>query len=326
MNTKKYKGKRVCILGHKGYIGSTLKNILRANYVNVEVSDVDLSNARDIESQFSSKYYDVIFHLASADLSSIPSNMKERDIDSVVRERSVNCDSILNLHKALNAKSHMGKTKIVFTSSTNVYGDIPQQIVGENTNDNPQTLWQAHKVLSEHYINILFPNSISLRIPNIYGIIPHFYYEPITDTKEYLNKNTYFRPIINKIIRLGIENEKLTLYKNKMCFRDYLHIYDLITALLVAGVTDGERKYYTLGCDNRSTIEDVWNIIAQNLGGIPIEYDDSRKLSDMETRSFTSDYTEFRALTGWNAKYTIRYGIRETVEQIKRVLKDDSTF
>ena len=163
-------------------------------------------------------------------------------------------------------------------------------------------------------------------IPNIYGIIPHFYYEPITDTKEYLNKNTYFRPIINKIIRLGIENEKLPLYKNKMCFRDYLHIYDLITALLVAGVTDGERKYYTLGCDNRSTIEDVWNIIAQNLGGIPIEYDDSRKLSDMETRSFTSDYTEFRALTGWNAKYTIRYGIRETVEQIKRVLKDDSTF
>ena len=101
---------------------------------------------------------------------------------------------------------------------------------------------------------------------------------------------------------------------------------NLITALLVAGVTDGERKYYTLGCDNRSTIEDVWNIIAQNLGGIPIEYDDSRKLSDMETRSFTSDYTEFRALTGWNAKYTIRYGIRETVEQIKRVLKDDSTF
>ena len=106
-----------------------------------------------------------------------------------------------------------------------------------------------------------------------------------------------------------------------MCFRDYLHIYDLINALLLVGADDYDcnEKYYTLGCDTKSTISDAWNIIAENIGGIPIEYDD-KELSEMETRSFTSDYTQFRELTGWKPKYSLRYGISDTVMQIKKVL------
>jgi nucleoside-diphosphate-sugar epimerase len=156
----------------------------------------------------------------------------------------------------------------------------------------------------------------------VYGANSH---DTSIPKEQLLNTNTYFRPVVNKIIRLGIEDEKLTLYKNKLCFRDYLHIYDLINALVLAGLQKStEKRYYTLGCGSRSTIEDVWNIIAEYLGGIPIEYND-KALSDMETRSFTSDYTQFKDLTGWNPKYTLRFGIKESIEQIKKVL-NDSTF
>lgn len=338
MNLKAYGGhKRVCIIGHKGYIGSTLYNVLKSSDVHTTIfDDLNINSCRDVEEAFlpsfaggHHKKFDVIFWLASADLSSIPSNMKEKDIDALIRERGVNCDSLLYLYKALEGQT----PTIVFTSSTNVYGDIPHQIVSEDTIENPQTLWQAHKILSENYINTLFPNSICLRIPNIYGIMPYrnkeVYGANSHDTsmpkEQLLNTNTYFRPVVNKIIRLGIEDEKLTLYKNKLCFRDYLHIYDLINALVLAGLQKStEKRYYTLGCGSRSTIEDVWNIIAEYLGSIPIEYND-KALSDMETRSFTSDYTRFKDLTGWNPKYTLRFGIKESIEQIKKVL-NDSTF
>ena len=349
MNLKAYAGhKRVCIIGHKGYIGSTLYNVLKSSDVHVTIfNDLNINSCRDVEEVFlpstrrGAQKFDVIFWLASADLSSIPSNMKEKDIDSLIRERGVNCDSLLYLYKALKGQT----PTIVFTSSTNVYGDIPHQIVSEDTIENPQTLWQAHKILSENYINTLFPNSICLRIPNIYGIIPYrskqlynksnpypfgklpgkWEDEGISVDEQLLNTNTYFRPVVNKIIRLGIEDEKLTLYKNKLCFRDYLHIYDLINALVFAGLQKStEKRYYTLGCGSRSTIEDVWKIISEYLGGIPIEYND-KALSDMETRSFTSDYTKFKDLTGWNPKYTLRFGIKESIEQIKKVL-NDSTF
>ena len=312
MSIKSYIGKKkVCVVGHNGYVGSTLHNSLLDNGVVVtKIDDLDISNPNDpLWELFEIYRFDVIFWLASADLSSIPSNMKEKDIDGLLKERDVNCDSLLYLHKALNGQT----PTIVFTSSTNIYGDVSEKVVSENTNENPQTLWQSHKILSENYIKILFPNSISLRIPNIFGIIPN-----------YSNENTYFRPVVNKVIRWGIEKRKLMLYKNKSCFRDYLHIYDLIEALLLAGLQKStEKRYYNLGCDNSLTIEDTWNIIAECLNNIPIEYDD-RELSDMETRSFTSDYTEFKKLTGWNPKYTLRYGIEESIEQIKKVINDST--
>jgi len=326
VNIKSYAGKKkVCVIGHKGYIGSTLYNVLKSKGVDVtKIDDLNISNPHAPEWEvFGKENFDVIYWLASADLSSIPSNMREKDIDSLIRERGVNCDSLLYLYKALKGKT----PTVVFTSSTNVYGDISQQVVDENTTENPQTLWQAHKILSENYVKILFPNSISIRIPNIFGIIPYRSEDisGVEPKKQLLNTNTYFRTVVNKVIRSGIENNKLMLYKNKGCFRDYLHIYDLIEALLLCGLLKStKRRYYTLGCRVRSTIGDVWNIIAEYLGDIPIEYDE-RELSDMETRSFTSDYTQFQELTGWNPKYTIRYGIKESIEQIKKVL-NDSTF
>ena len=86
MDLKAYAGhKRVCIIGHKGYIGSTLYNVLKMAGINVTIfDDLNINSCRDVEEVFlpstrkGAKKFDVIFWLASADLSSIPSNMKEK--------------------------------------------------------------------------------------------------------------------------------------------------------------------------------------------------------------------------------------------------------
>jgi nucleoside-diphosphate-sugar epimerase len=103
------------------------------------------------------------------------------------------------------------------------------------------------------------------------------------------------------------------LYKNKICFRDYIYIYDIVDAFLLAGLCDGEESYYVLGCDEKKTISDVWHIISDNLGGIPISYNDL-ELNKMETRSYIADYSKFKDLTGWYPKFNIERGIRETIK------------
>jgi len=157
--------------------------------------------------------------------------------------------------------------------------------------------------LAENYLNILFEDSICLRIPNIYGV-------------DDIDSKSVLKPIINKVIDLALKNKKLTLYKNKSCFRDYIHIYDMIDAILMAGLFKGNKKYYVLGCKEKTTIFDVWNIISENLHNIPIDYN-NKELNMMETRSYTANYDAFSNLTGWCPKITMKDGIHDTVKKLE---------
>jgi len=290
-----YKNKKIAITGYRGYIGSALHNRLKKYDCDVTCVQIDISKSEEVSEFFKNKDFDILFHLAA---SPVPYTIgKEQKTSDILLEREVNSSCILYLHKVLK------NTKVVFLSSTNVFGDVGVDIVDENTEDNPQSLWASHKILAENYLNILFEDSICLRIPNIYGI----------DDVNF--QSNYLKPIINKVINLGLKNKKLTLYKNKSCFRDYIHIYDIIDAILMAGLFKGNKKYYVLGCNEKTTISDVWNIISENLHNTPIEYN-NKDLNMMETRSYTADYKMFNNLTGWYPKFNIKDGICDTISKL----------
>ena len=294
-----YKNKKVAITGYRGYIGSVLYNRLKKYNCDVTCVDIDLSKSNEIIKFFENKKFDILFHLAA---SPVPYTIsKEQKIDDILLEREINSSSILYFYEVLNQSN----TKIVFASSTNVFGDVNVDVVDETVKDNPQSLWASHKILAENYLNILFDNSICLRIPNVYGI-------------DDINHKANLIPIINKVINLGMINEKLTLYKNKFCYRDYIHIYDIVEAFLLAAIFDGNESYYVLGCDEKKTISDVWNIISESIGGIPIDYND-KDLNKMETRSYIANYDKFNSLTGWSPKLNIVDGIYKTVFDIKEL-------
>ncbi len=99
--------------------------------------------------------------------------------------------------------------------------------------------------------------------------------------------------------------------------RDYLYITDLLEALLLAGLYDGDENYYILGCDNNYTISDVWDIMSENLGGLFIQHVDTN-VSKMEKRSYVANYDKFKKLTGWYPKVNINDGIEKTISQFKK--------
>ena len=303
-----YKNKKIAITGYKGYIGSSLYYRLKENNYNVTPVDVDLSNCKETVEFFKDKNFDILFHLASSDASSIASNTKTKNIKDILYEREVNSSSILYLYKALKNSN----TKIVFTSSTCIYGNVDTDIVDENIQDNPQSLWASHKILAENYLNILFNNSMCLRIPNIYGI----------DNNKH---NTILRPVINKVINLAISNNRLTLYKNRECLRDYLHITDLLEALLLAGLYNGDKNYYVIGCDTTTTISNVWDIIFNFIPNVKKYINDDKEIDKIENRSYTADYNSFKKLTGWYSKITLNEGIKKTISYFKNT-KNDTTL
>lgn len=290
-----YKSKKIAITGYRGYIGSALYNRLKKYDCDVTCVNIDISKNEEVSKFFKDKDFDILFHLAA---SPVPYTIgKEQKTDDILLEREVNSSCILFLHKVLK------NTKVVFLSSTNVFGDVDVDVVDENIKDNPQSLWASHKILAENYLNILFEDSICLRIPNIYGV-------------DDVDSKSVLKPIINKVIDLALKNKKLTLYENKSCFRDYMHVCDVIDAILMAGLFKGNKKYYVLGHKEKTTISDVWNIISENLHNIPIDYN-NKKLNMMETRSYTANYDAFSNLTGWYPKITIQEGIIDTIKKLK---------
>ena len=298
----KYKGKKIAITGYKGYIGSALYNRLKEFECDITCVDIDISKRNEINTFFDNKKFDILFHLAASPVPYTVSKIQKTD--DILLERDINSSSILHFYDSLNKSN----TKVVFASSTNVFGDVSTDVVDEETKSNPQSLWASHKILAENYLNILFHNSITLRIPNVYGI---------DDVEHHAN----LKPIVNKVINLGMVNKKLMLYKNKLCFRDYIYIYDIVDAFLLAGLVDGDESYYVLGCDEKKTISDVWNIISDKLGGLVIE-DNKIDLNKMETRSYTANYSKFKSLTGWYPKFNIENGIEKSISDIKRILNE----
>ena len=138
-----YKNKKVAITGYRGYIGSALYNRLKDDECDVTCVDIDLSDGDEIYQFFDGKDFDILFHLAA---SPVPYTIsKEQKLNDILLEREVNSSSVLYLYEALKNTD----TKVVFLSSTNVFGEVDFDIVDENTADKPQSLWASHKILAE---------------------------------------------------------------------------------------------------------------------------------------------------------------------------------
>ena len=299
-----YKDKIVGITGYRGYLGSALYYELKKLDCQVKFIKSDVSNLDELKSELKRHEFDIIFHLASSEI-----HYKNENIKDTLLQRDINASSILYLHKAIENLN----TKVIFTSSTNIFGDVDVDVVDETTKDNPQSIWSIHKLLAENYISNLFKNFSILRLPNVYGVNNEM-------VENNLSLEVAIRPVVNKVILNGINKNNLQLFNNRNCLRDYVYVDDVIKALLYSGVHNDNQKYHVIGSGDKKTIEQVWNIILEQLQEISIEHKD-RKLNSMQMRSYVGNYNKFHKLTTWKPRAELQKGITDTIKNINKLCK-----
>jgi nucleoside-diphosphate-sugar epimerase len=157
---------------------------------------------------------EVVFHQGA--LPSVP-----RSIQDPLTSTAVNVEGTLNV---LLAARDAGVRRVVFASSSSVYGDAPGMPRRESQPLAPLAPYAVSKLAAEQYCmvaNRVFNlETVALRYFNVFG--------------EHQDPLSGYAAVIPKFIRIMLDGERPTIFGDGEASRDFTHVENIVQANLAA--------------------------------------------------------------------------------------------
>jgi nucleoside-diphosphate-sugar epimerase len=183
--------------------------------------------------------------------------------------------------------------KLVYASSSSVYGDNTPLPMKESALPAPLSPYGVTKLAAEHLCNLYHANHgvpcVSLRYFTVYG--------------------PRQRPdmAFNRFIRATIGGQAITLYGDGEQTRDFTFVADAAAATAAAGTRGVPGRVYNIGGGSRVSVNQVLDVIAR-LAGRPLDVRrEATQKGDM--RDTFADTTRARAELGFAPTVTIEEGL-----------------
>jgi len=257
----------------------------KKNVTFVEGSITDLSLLKKIF-----EGADGIFHEGA--IASVP-----RSIANPLATNEANVTGTLNV---LIAARDCGVRKVLFASSSSVYGNTPTLPKREDMTPNPLSPYAVSKLTGEHYLKVFSEvyglNTLSLRYFNVFG--------PRQDPKsEYAAVIPRF---ITKILRQGSP----TIYGDGGQTRDFTYVKDVVQANIRAMESDAQGVFNVAYC-KRIDLNELASLIMEITGIIvPLVYEPPRT---GDVRDSLADIRRAQEAFGYAPEYTVKTGLKETM-------------
>ena len=310
-----YWGKRVLVTGGLGFIGTNLVRALQSAQANLSVLgrswpplDREVHQLLDGITFFKSDIRDsaaveaavegcdVIFHLAgkSGPTASNSSPLEDLDVNS---RGTV---TLLEACRRVNAG-----VKVVFPSSRLVYAANVELPVTEAAPTLPLSIYGIHKLAAEQYL-LLYERLYGLRasilrISNPYG--------PFQRPEQ----NRY--GIVNWFIHEAAHDRPLFVYGSGLQLRDYVHIDDVVEAMLMAGVThEADGRTFNVGSGRGVSFVEMAELIVRTTGRGTVEHVEwPTDAALVETGDFVADTALIGECLGWKAKIPFESGVDNVI-------------
>lgn len=306
------KFKKALVTGGAGFIGSHLVDSLLVKGCQVSVIDNfstgRISNLDHIKDQITfykadirdqeilekaSEDCDIIFHQAA--VVSVPKTV-DKPIDSAM-VNEMGTLYVLEAARKNNVK------RVVFASSSAVYGDDPVLPKHENMNPKPQSPYAIQKLSGEFYARLYFDlyglETVSLRYFNVYG--------PRQDP------SSPYSGVISIFMNKACSKKAPVIHGDGNQYRDFIFVKDVVRFnLLVADADKTSGKIFNVGTGRFIHINSLWEMIS-HLAGINIkpEYEPPRAGDIMESVA-SIDYAG--KTLGFKPEYSFEKGLEETFE------------
>jgi len=308
---------RVLITGGAGFIGSHTIDALLNEGIEVWVLD-DLSNGtlrnlrvwrnnpklhfrrgnitkrKVVESL--AKKVDAIVHLAA--LVSPYLSVKKPEVVN-----AVNVTGTLNV---LNASLKNKVQRVVFASSSSVYGNQSLLPITEENPLHPVTPYGVSKLAGEKYCGAYYRtyalSTIALRYFNVYG--------------ERQSANPY-SGVIAIFARKLAQGSRPTIHGNGEQTRDFIHVSDVARANIQALQTNsGPGEAFNIGTGAPTTINQLYSMLAELYGNpniTPIHVD--ARIGDI--KESYANIVRTRAVLGFEPTMTLNRGLQTLISSLR---------
>jgi UDP-glucose 4-epimerase len=241
--------------------------------------------------------FDVVVHLAAQmDV--------RRSVADPVYDATVNIVGTLNVMEAIRASGHA--TRLVFSSTGGVlYGDYCIPPNAEHIRKEPDSPYAISKLSVEYYLayygRVHGLDATALRFGNVYG--------PRQDPHGEAGVVAIFCGRI-------LENQPLTVFGDGLQTRDYVHVRDVVDAILA--VIDAElgpadtmdARSFNIGTGVGSPVLDLVRILLE-ASGSRVDVKHAPRRAGEQQHSFLN-VEKARRVLGWTPRVSLEEGLADT--------------
>jgi nucleoside-diphosphate-sugar epimerase len=241
---------------------------------------------------------DYVFHHAA--IASVP-----KSVDDPIASNQVNvCGTLRILTEAQRAKVR----KVVFASSSAVYGNAPTEIKREGDALDPISPYAVTKLTGELYCRNFWLNyglpTCSLRYFNVYG--------PRQDP------SSEYAAVVPKFIQAAKRGHSLQIYGDGKQTRDFVYVADVVQANILAALDQKHNgEVFNVGRQEGVSVNDLASMVLGLFGlGIDgkVEHRPARK---GDVRSSLADISKAQKELGYHPHFDMREGLTLTAKSME---------
>lgn len=311
---------KALVTGTAGFIGSTLSTALTdrgADVVGLDcftdyyARDVKESNLADLRTRPNFRFVEArlqdvdldplldgvthVFHLAAQ------AGVRGSWGDQFRSYTSHNVDATQRLLEAVKPRN---LTRLVYASSSSVYGDVAAIPMRETSVVQPVSPYGVTKLAAEHLCHLYYVNhgvpAVSLRYFTVYG--------------------PRQRPDMgfHRFIRAALLGQPITLFGDGEQSRDFTFVADAVAATIAAGDRGRPGHVYNIGGGSRVTVNQVLDMVGR-LTGRPL---DIKRLpaEKGDMRDTFADSSRAQADLGFSPSHSLEAGLSAECAWLAKLL------
>ncbi|MBU0517941.1 SDR family oxidoreductase [bacterium] len=305
------------VTGGAGFIGSNLvaallqrghevrvvDNFATGRHINLKPFENDIKLYEldiGVELGLKEAFAGVDYVLHQAALPSVP-----RSIADPVGSFVSSARGTLNVLESARAT---GVKRLVFASSSSIYGSNPELPKVESMRLEPLSPYAAAKLSAETYCQVYYKvygvQTVALRYFNVFG--------PNQDP------DSQYAAVIPKFIRAALRGETLTINGDGSVSRDFTYIDNIVQGNILAAESDaGAGEVFNIACGDRISLNEMVATI-ESFVGHPVDkkYDPPRAGDVPHSQANIDKITE---LLGYKPTISFTDGMEQTFEYFKKI-------